>query len=280
MERAGETSHWMTSACSISGMVWAGPYCGRLLAGLGADVIKVEGPARRDGTRPPDGWEGCAGVYADLNRGKSSLVVDLSSEAGRDAFLRTARAVDIVIDSFSPRVMPNLGLDHAALAEANPEIITLAMPAFRSDGPWGSYVAYGSGLELVAGLARRGSDGRPQTAPIPYLDYLSGAYGAIAVLAALIARDRRSTDSGLGNMHIELAQHDVARRSQPIASQCLPDRGAPFDPAALARDPHLIARRLLPDSASSDCTHVLRPPWLVSWSVVSSRTRRPAIRQR
>ena len=101
------------------GMVWAGPWCGRLLAALGARVLKVEGPARRDGTRPT-APHACAGAFADLNRGKESLALDLASAAGRDAFLRLVVRADVLLENFSPRVMPNFGLDYATLAEANP----------------------------------------------------------------------------------------------------------------------------------------------------------------
>ena len=245
------------------GMVWAGPYSGRLLAGLGAEVIKVEGPARRDGTRPPDDWEGCAGVFSDLNRGKGSLVVDLADQAGRAAFLRVAADVDVVLDSFSPRVMPNLGLSHTVLHQVNPGIITLSMPAFGSDGPWGSYVAYGSGLELVSGLAGCGPGGCPQPASVPYLDYLSGAYGAIAVLAALIARDTLSSESRSRGVHVEVAQREVACHLLADGLQCLRDDGSPFDPASLARDPHLIARLLFAPADASQCEHYARLPWLL-----------------
>jgi crotonobetainyl-CoA:carnitine CoA-transferase CaiB-like acyl-CoA transferase len=215
------------------GMVWAGPYCGRLLAGLGAEVIKVEGPRRMDGTRR-GGRGDCAGAFGDLNRGKASLVVDLASRAGRELFLRLARRADVVLENYSPRVMPNFGLDYAALARANPRLLMLSLPAFGASGPWRDYVAYGSGLELATGLAPRAADGRPVPAPVAYLDYLAGAYGAVGLLAALLARDRsggdahleRAPQEGAGQMvdarqeaagqllgaHLELAQREVANQ--------------------------------------------------------------------
>ena len=180
------------------GMVWAGPYCGRLLAGLGAQVIKIEGPARPDGTRPTS-------VFADLNRGKSSLVLDLSNASGRDAFLRLVRRADMLVENFSPRVMSNFGLDYRALAQANPRLLMLSMPAVGGAGPWANYVAYGSGLEVATGLAGRRADGSPVLSSVAYLDYLAGCYGAIGLLAALLARDA----SGDG-AHVEVSQREVA----------------------------------------------------------------------
>ncbi len=239
------------------GMVWAGPYCGRLLAGLGADVIKVEGPTRPDGTRA--GARGaCPGVFADLNRGKASLVLDLSRPPSRDLFLQLARRADVVVESFSPRVLPNFGLDYAALAAANPRLLLLSMPAFGATGPWRDYVAYGSGLELATGLAAWPAAGPPLPAPVPYLDYLAGAYGALGILAALLARDRADPGG-----HLEVAQREVA--CQVLGA--LLERGErpgpwTLDPSAVARASHLAARRLFVASGRG-CPghHYARPPW-------------------
>ena len=123
------------------GMVWAGPYCGRLLAGLGATVIKVEGPRRMDGTRA-GGRGDCAGAFGDLNRGKASLVLDLASRAGRDSFLRLVRGADVVLENYSPRVMPNFGLDDPdALGKRIEQLQQLAREAGRDEIPvtgWGA----------------------------------------------------------------------------------------------------------------------------------------------
>lgn len=240
------------------GMVWAGPYCGRLLAGLGAEVMKVEGPRRRDGPRPADDWTGCSGFFADLNRGKSSLVLDLSTNEGRALFLDMTRAADIVVDNFSPRVMPNFGLDFPTLAAGNRGLIQLSMPAFDSAGPQSDYVSYGSGLELACGLGIPRPDGGIESAPVPYLDVLAGAYGAIAVVAALLTRDR----SGAG-MHTEVAQYSVARN---LLARCPADlwvgRAPRVDPPVLAHDPDLVSSGFFTmSSADGHCCHLARPPW-------------------
>jgi crotonobetainyl-CoA:carnitine CoA-transferase CaiB-like acyl-CoA transferase len=238
------------------GMVWAGPYCGRLLAALGARVIKVEGPHRPDGTRPARGAP-CGGAFADLNRGKESLVLDLQHPGGRAAFLRLVERADVLIENFSPRVMPNFGLAYPTLAAANPRLLMLSLPAFGATGPWAHYVAYGGGLELVTGLAPRDAQGRPIPAPVAYLDYLAGTYGAAGLLAALLARDR----TGRG-AHLELAQREVACQVLDAAGD-VPLRPWTLDPAVLAADSRLRARGLLapPAPAGEPCHHLDRPPW-------------------
>lgn len=255
------------------GMVWSGPYCGRLLAQLGAEVIKVEGPHRRDGTRPVDSTA-CAGIFANLNRGKASLVLDLAHADGRAAFLRLAATADVLVENFSPRVMPNFRLPYADLSQANPSLVMLSMPAFGSSGPWANWVAYGSGLELATGLAGTDARGWPEPVPVAYLDYLSGTYGAIGIVAALLARDR----TGQG-AHLEVAQREVA--CQVLATSW----GSPGDAAALTwdterlvQDPHLRARGLF--AARSDeeagCAHLARAPWHMRGVPAPEETPAPA----
>ncbi len=238
------------------GLVWAGPYCGRLLAALGARDINVEGPPRPDGTRPARGAP-CGGAFADLNRGKESLVLDLQHPGGRAAFLRLVERADVLLENFSPRVMPNFGLAYPTLAAANPRLLMLSLPAFGATGPWAHYVAYGGGLELVTGLAPRDAQGRPTPAPVAYLDYLAGTYGAAGLLAALLARDR----TGRG-AHLELAQREVACQVLDAAGD-VPLRPWTLDPAVLAADSRLRARGLLapPAPAGEPCHHLDRPPW-------------------
>lgn len=233
------------------GMVWAGPYCGRLLAGLGARVIKVEGPQRPDGTRRAD--HACQGAFADLNRGKASLVVDLSRADGRDVLLRLVRTADVLIENFSPRVMPNFGLDVDVVWAANPKLVMLSMPAFAD----GDGVAYGSGLEMAAGLAGWDARGRPLPSDTAYLDYLAGCYGAIGVLAAWL----RAEESG-GGGHVQVAQREVAAEALALGgARRQPTPGMAVDVGRLADR----ARRsgLLPRGgpAPSGCRHYARLPF-------------------
>jgi crotonobetainyl-CoA:carnitine CoA-transferase CaiB-like acyl-CoA transferase len=254
------------------GMVWSGPYCGRLLAGLGAEVIKVEGPRRRDGTRPTEGWHGCSGLFADLNRGKKSLVLDLATDEGRAAFIDLTRNADVVLENFSPRVMLNFHLDYGTLSSFNRSLVQLSLPGFESDGPFGQFVSYGSGLELATGLGLPRPGRMFEPAPVPYLDMLAGVYGAIGIVGALLRREVTGT-----GLRVEVAQQSIA---QHFRFWCPDDLWSATEPTI---DPEAVAHNsdLLPDdfftSASDDgyCRHLARCPWWLSDSATPDEATAP-----
>jgi CoA-transferase family III len=227
------------------GMVWAGPYCGRLLAGLGAEVIKVEGPQRPDGTRPADA-QACQGAFADLNRGKSSLVVDLSRPEGREVLLRLVGASDVLIENFSPRVMPNFGLEYDVLAQVNPGLLMLSLPAFADS----QAVAYGRGLELAAGVVGWDAAGRPMSSDVAYLDYLAGCFGAIGVLAAWLRG---------GGAHLSVPQREVA--AQVLALGGWRRHAQPGLAVDLARLGQAARGSGLIPADLTGCRHYARLPW-------------------
>lgn len=180
--------------------VWAGPLCTRVLADLGAEVIKIESPTRPDGTR------GNPGYFSWLNRGKLGVTLDLNFPPARDCFKRLVAHCDVVVENFSPRVMKNFQLDYPTLKEIKPDIIMLSMPAYGSSGPYQNYVAYGPGLEASSGLAALTgySGGPPMLSGSAYGDPVAGLHGAVAVLAALRCRNR----FGIGQW-IDLSQREA-----------------------------------------------------------------------
>jgi crotonobetainyl-CoA:carnitine CoA-transferase CaiB-like acyl-CoA transferase len=195
--------------------VWSGPLAARLLADLGADVIKVEALDRRPpavpGTEP--GAEAALGLQPwnrqpltnKLNRNRRSLGLDLKSAEGREIFLRLTEGADLVIENFSARVLPSLGLTHEVLAQRNPRLIHVAMPGFGLSGPYAPYVAYGPSTEPMTGLgALMGySDEEPRVPATAVLDAMSGVLAAVAAIDALLARQQ----SGAGSL-VELSQHE------------------------------------------------------------------------
>ena len=203
-------------------MAWAGPMATRICAYLGADVIHVEGPQRHDswrgplsggdprrypdelfGDRPFD--RNC--MFNTQNQGKRAIAVDIKQPAGVTLVKRLARHADALVANFTPGTLQRLGLDDAALGEANPNLVVLEMPAFGSFGPMASHVALGPSMEAASGMAHfvGYGDGRPYVTGPAYLDPIGAFNGAAALLTALTARR-----TGHDVTHVELAQCEAA----------------------------------------------------------------------
>ncbi len=181
-------------------MGWAGPLASRLLADLGAEVLKIEAG------RYPDWWRGVnwtrefiqARSYEDakpfcaMNRGKRGISVDLTTEEGRALALELIAGADAVVENQAAGVMGKLGLGHETLLAHNPRLVMLSMSAFGTGNPWSDTRAYGSTLEQGSGLPS--FMGQPGTAPtmyhLAYGDPVGGLYGCAALLTALYERRR------------------------------------------------------------------------------------------
>jgi crotonobetainyl-CoA:carnitine CoA-transferase CaiB-like acyl-CoA transferase len=193
-------------------MSWAGPFATRLLADMGAEVIKIESVNNWDLLRSYTGqpptvervWDKSP-YFNHYNRNKYGVALDLSKERGRELFLRLVEGADIVIENFRSDVMENLGLSWETLRARNDQLIMVSMPAHGKSGPEKDYVAYGTNVEQLAGLASLSgyAGGPPQKTGISYGDPMAGIAAAGAVALALW--DRRRT--GLGQ-HIEVAQRE------------------------------------------------------------------------
>jgi len=177
--------------------VVAGPVTTRILADLGADVIKVE---RRGSLDFGDRRGGLSGT---LMRGKRSLLLDLNDPRGLAIAHRLAAVSDVVIDNFSARVMTNLGLDYDHLRTLRPDVICVRMTGFGLTGPDRDHVSYGPTLQALTGytLLMAEPGGPPAGFGYSYSDLAGGNLGALAVLAALWHRRR----TGNGQL-VDLAQ--------------------------------------------------------------------------
>ncbi len=174
--------------------VLMGPYATQIFADLGADVIKVEGPAG-DTTRalPPGHEPTRGGMFLNVNRGKRSLALDLKQPAARAALLKLVEGADVFIHSMRAQAMARLGLDYAAVKAANPKIIYANMYGFARSGPYRDYPAYDDIVQAASGLVdlqARLSGGEPAYIATVIADKVSGLTGAYAVIAALYARER------------------------------------------------------------------------------------------
>lgn len=171
----------------------AGPFCGMLLADMGAEVIKVENPAGGDFSRhaPPFVHGEGAGFMA-VNRNKLSLALNLKDERGRAIFLKLVESADVLIENYRPGTMDDLGLSYATLSALNPRLIYSSASGFGQTGPYRHRAALDLIVQGMSGLMSiTGEAGRPPVkVGVPIADLSSGLFGAYAVMAALFARER------------------------------------------------------------------------------------------
>jgi crotonobetainyl-CoA:carnitine CoA-transferase CaiB-like acyl-CoA transferase len=195
--------------------VLAGPWCTQTLADLGADVIKVEKPARPgtpggDDTRgwgPPflrdrDGRESSdAAYYLGTNRNKRSLTIDIGTPAGAELVRTLAERVDVFVENFKVGDMARRGLDAATLLARNPRLVYCSITGFGQTGPYRERVGYDYAIQGMGGLmsvtgpsraeiADDAPGGGPQKVGVAVADLFTGMYAATAILAALRHRDR------------------------------------------------------------------------------------------
>jgi crotonobetainyl-CoA:carnitine CoA-transferase CaiB-like acyl-CoA transferase len=195
--------------------VLAGPWCGQILADLGAEVIKVERPGAGDDTRhwgPPFLHDAAgqptdiAAYYLAANRGKQSIAVDMTTAEGQQIICKLACNSDVLLENFKRGDLARYGLDYPALHVLNPGLIYCSVTGFGQTGPNADRPGYDYIIQAMAGLMS--VTGTPETGPlkvgVAVADLTTGMYAAIGVLAAL--QHVRSTGEG---QHIDMALFDV-----------------------------------------------------------------------
>ncbi len=202
-----------TKVLDLSTIV-SGPLCTQILGDLGADVVKVEsrvGDTARylGGARRAD----MTGFFAQFNRNKRSVVLDLKQEAAQAAVRRLAESADVLVENFRPAVMGRLGLGYEALARANPRLVYVSINGFGPSGPDADQPAYDMVIQARGGFAKLlGNDAAPKLISNLVADKTSALTAAWATLAALLARQK----DGRGQ-HVEVPMLDA------FASFVLPD---------------------------------------------------------
>jgi crotonobetainyl-CoA:carnitine CoA-transferase CaiB-like acyl-CoA transferase len=179
----------------------AGPHCARLMADLGATVIKIESP---DGdmmrNRPPI-RDGASTTFGQLNAGKQSIVLDLKQPVAQEIVRRLLTTTDVLVENFRPGVMRRFGLDYAAVGEAFPALIYCAISGYGQTGPSSGLAAYAPAIHAASGydiahLGYQPGRERPDNCGIYVADVLSGTYAFGAVMTALLQRQQ----TGRGQM--------------------------------------------------------------------------------
>lgn len=181
----------------------AGPYGTRILGDLGAEVIKVDTRTKRDYVTEldlaarlqamyPNGDPGAepwnaGGAHGQLNRNKSSIALDLASPGDRERFLRLVETADCLVENFTPKVMPSLGLSYNELRARNPRLVYVAMPGFGSSGPRSMFPAFAPTTEAASGfLSFVGyEDGTLVPNPMSLADFVGGLNAIVGLMAAL-----------------------------------------------------------------------------------------------
>jgi crotonobetainyl-CoA:carnitine CoA-transferase CaiB-like acyl-CoA transferase len=170
----------------------AGPFCTQVLADLGAFVIKVERPHGGDDARtwlPPE-IGGESATFLALNRGKSSVAIDLSSPQGREIVARLAETVDVVVHSLRPSSAERMNLGYEALSAKNPRLIYCAISAFGNAGPLRDLPGYDPLIQAFSGIMSvTGNEGdEPVRVSVSLVDMGTGMWAAIGILAGLLKR--------------------------------------------------------------------------------------------
>jgi crotonobetainyl-CoA:carnitine CoA-transferase CaiB-like acyl-CoA transferase len=255
----------------------AGPHCTRMLADMGAEVIKIEtaeGDMMR--TRPPL-RSACSTTFGQLNVGKKSLVLDLKSPKGVEVVRRMVAGVDVLVENFRPGVMRRLKLDYASLGELNPKLIYCSISGYGQTGPSAELPAYAPVIHAASGyemahLAYQPGRSRPDYCGIYHADVLTGVYAFGAISAALYQR----SVSGRGLMEGVEAWSCAVTTEKCLTA--LNEHGVPSSAyrtvSEALRDPQIAHRGALAEVEDGGGTFkVLNLPFRMSGATVAAGKR-------
>ena len=173
--------------------VLAGPYCGSVLADLGADVIRVEHPTQRDEVRT---WapvvDGMSAAFAAVNHSKRGVVIDLANAEGAGVFKKLIASADVLVENFRPGTLERFGVGHDTLLGINPRLVHCAIRAFPADTAGEKLPGYEASMQARTGMMSLTGehDGEPVRCGVSVVDLGTGLASVIAVLSALRERDR------------------------------------------------------------------------------------------
>ena len=206
--------------------VLAGPFCTMLLGDMGAEIIKIEEPGKGDDTRGyPPFLDGHSAYFANLNRNKQSITLDLKNPQAKETFMQLVEAVDVVIENYKPGTMEKLGLSYDKARERNPRIVYASISGFGQYGPYKDRPGYDIIGQAMGGLmsVTGWPDSPPTRTGTAMGDILGGLNCCIGILAALRSRDA----TGVGQ-HVDVALVDsVVSSMETIIQLYLVDQRVP-----------------------------------------------------
>ena len=242
--------------------VLAGPYCTRLLADLGARVIKVERPGGGDDTRAfylqlEQGRTDQSSYFVRFNAGKQSVAIDLAHPQARPLVLDLARASDVLIENFVPGIMARHGLDYGAVSAANPSIVYCSISGYGQSGPLRDRPAFAHLINAASGAMDLDRQGDPDRRwPTWSADALGGVHAFGLVLAAVLRRQRARQGACLDVMLQSLGRRGHRHRGRAQWQEFAKGRarGWSSTPSGDAISPYSSSARVRRGAASS-------PPW-------------------
>ena len=178
--------------------VLSGPFCTMLLGDLGADVLKIEEPAGDSVRRQGAIKNGLSGYFAQYNRNKRSMRLDLRTPEGKDILVRLIRESDVLVENFRPGVLTRLGYPPERLHELRPSLVVCSINGFGGEGPYKDRPAFDFIAQALSGfMSVNGTeDGEPLRSGIPISDLVAGLYAALAITASVL----RARETGKGEI--------------------------------------------------------------------------------
>ena len=173
--------------------VVAGPFCSVLLADMGADVIKIEHPGKGDQVRGQGAMlNGLSAYFAQFNRNKRSVAIDLYTDAGKAILGDLIRNADVLVENYRPGVLAKMGFDKARLEALNADLIVGSVNGYGSAGPYADRPSFDFIAQAMSGFmsVNGPADGPPMRAGPPMADLIAGLYTAFGIACALVARGR------------------------------------------------------------------------------------------
>lgn len=181
----------------------AGPFCSQLLADMGAEVIKIEAPGKGDPTRRQGAIvDGTSYYFAQFNRNKKSVTIDLYNDQGKAILAKLIEGADVLLENYRPGVLAKMGFDRDRLETLNPALVIGSINGYGSKGPYVDRPAFDFIGQAMSGFMSINGppDGDPLRAGPPMSDLLAGLYAAFGIVTALLARGRVGTGRG---QHVE-----------------------------------------------------------------------------
>jgi crotonobetainyl-CoA:carnitine CoA-transferase CaiB-like acyl-CoA transferase len=255
--------------------VMAGPFCSHFLRLLGAEVIKVESlngdPMRNYG--PFRDWDGMAPAFVAANVGKRSIAINLKHPDGLEVARRLVRSADVVLENFRPGVMNRLGLGYEACLELRRNLVYCSISGYGQSGPQRDYPAIDNIVQATSGMmAANGDEGDPPSrVGWPAVDTYTGTLAALAVLAALIQRDRFGTGQYIDVSMLDASLVMLTSLATPylLTGQALPRTGntgysgAPTAAMFQARDGERISLGVVQDNQFAALCRAIGQPHLI-----------------